>query len=117
MIDDIERLNMDYEIAAPGDHRLLWAERSIQTVKNHIISILHGADPNFPADQWDRLLQQAIMTLNMARRSRINPKLSAYMQLWGNFDFNKTLLVPPGCRVIINERPKEQGCWAYHGVA
>lgn len=79
MIEEIERLNMDYKIAAPGNHRLLWAERSIQTVKAHLFSILHGADPNFPEDQWDQLLPQAIMTLNMTRLSGINPDISAYM--------------------------------------
>jgi hypothetical protein len=56
------------------------------------------------------------MTLNMCRPSRINPKLSAYQQVWGNFDFNKTPLAPPGCKVVVHERAMERGAWACHGI-
>ena len=45
----------------------------------------------------------------------MNPKLSAYMQLWGNFDFNKTPLAPAGCKTITHERANERGTWAKHG--
>jgi hypothetical protein len=116
MITEIEKRQMNYQIAAPGDHRLNFAERAIQTFKNHFVSVLHGCDPQFPANQWDRLLPQAVMTLNMVRPSRLNPKLSAYNQLWGNFNFEKTPLAPPGCKIIIHERPQERGTWADHGV-
>ena len=40
----------------------------------------------------------------MLRLSRINPTLSVYNQVEGNFDFNITLLVPPGTRVLIHEQ-------------
>jgi hypothetical protein len=52
----------------------------------------------------------------MCRRSRINPKLSAYQQIWGNFDFNKTPMAPPGCKIIVHERSLERGAWASHGI-
>jgi hypothetical protein len=116
LIAEIGRKKLDYQIASPGDHRLNHAERAIQTFKNHFIAILFGTDSNFPAKQWDRLIKQAVMTLNMCRASRINPKLSAYQQVWGNFDFNKTPLAPPGCKVVVHERPMERGAWACHGV-
>jgi hypothetical protein len=116
MITEIERRSMDYQIAAPGDHRLNFAERAIQTFKNHFVSVLHGCDPQFPANQWDRLLPQTVMTLNMVRPSRLNPRLSAYNQLWGPFNFERTPLAPPRCKVIIHERPQERGTWADHGV-
>ena len=58
MIAEIEERTMDYQIAAPGDHRLNFAERAIQTFKNHFVSVLHGCDPEFPANQWDRLINQ-----------------------------------------------------------
>ena len=53
----------------------------------------------------------------MVRPSRINPKLSAYNQLWGIFNFEKTPMAPPGCKVVVHERPQERGTWANHGVA
>jgi hypothetical protein len=65
LIKEIEKKGMDYQIAAPGNHRLNHAERAIQTFKNHFIAVLYGADSNFPAKQWDRLIKQAVITLNM----------------------------------------------------
>jgi hypothetical protein len=52
------------------------------------------------------------MTLNMCRPPRINPRLSAYQQVWGNFDFNKSPLAPPGCKVVVHEGAMERGAWA-----
>ena len=59
--------------------------------------------------------KQCKMTLNMLQRSRINPKLSAYMQMFGVFDYNATLLAPIGTKVFINECPKQRGTFANHG--
>jgi hypothetical protein len=90
----------------PGDHRLNHAERAIETFKNHFIAILYGTDSG----------KQDVMTLNMCPPSQINPKLSAYQQVWGNFDFNKTPLAPPGCKVVVHEIAMVRGAWACHGI-
>jgi hypothetical protein len=105
-----------YQLAPPGDHKTNREERAVQTFKNHFISTLFGADSKFPANQWDRLITQAVMTLNMLLPSRINPKLSAYNQIWVNFNFNTTPLAPPGCRVVVHESPESRRTWASHGV-
>ena len=55
------------------------------------------------------------MTLNILRPSQINPKLSAYNQVWGNFDFNKTPLAPPGCKVVVHESADKRDSFGYHG--
>ena len=55
------------------------------------------------------------MTLNMLRFSRINPKLSAYSQPEGIFDFNRTPLALLGMKAIVHERTKQRGAWASHG--
>ena len=65
--------------------------------------------------EWDRLLQQALITLNLLRSSRANPKLSAYAYLHGVFDFNKTPLAPPGTKTIVHNRPANRPSWGYHG--
>ena len=52
----------------------------------------------------------------MLRPSRINPKLSAYIQVWGAFDFNKTPLAPIGCKAVIHDRPENRGSWDSHGT-
>jgi hypothetical protein len=58
------------------------------------------------------------MTLNMLRRSRINPKLSAYTQIFGVFDYNRTPLAPIGTRTVVHQRTTQQGrtTFADHGV-
>ena len=53
----------------------------------------------------------------MVQPSQINSKISAYNQMWGKFNFEKNLRVPPGSKVIVNERPQERCTWSDHGVA
>jgi hypothetical protein len=64
---------------------------------------------------WDRLLPQAVITLNMLRTSRINPKLSAATRIFGQYDFNRAPLPPPGTRIISHETPNRRQTWAPHG--
>jgi hypothetical protein len=58
-----------------------------------------------PLNQWDQLLEQSEMSLNMLRMSRLNPKLSAYAQVNGEFDYNTTPMAPPSIKVLIHEKP------------
>lgn len=112
----IKDRHMDYMLVPPGMHRTNPAERAILTSKNHLIAGLHGADPDFPDDCWDLSLPQGEITINLLRQSRINPQLSAYTQVFGEFDFNRTPLAPFGARVMIHEKPKERGAWADQGT-
>jgi hypothetical protein len=41
--------------------------------------------------------------------------LSAYAQLHGQFDFNRTPLAPPGCEAIIFNGPDQRALWDLHG--
>ena len=63
---------------------------------------------------WDQTIPQAEISLNLLRGSRINPKLSAYEQLHGRFDFNATPLAPPGVKVLAHARAGERATWATH---
>lgn len=65
-------------------------------------------------DLWDRLLPQALLTLNLLRGSRINPKLSAFTQVNGIFDFNRTPVAPPGIRVLVHDKPSQRRSWSPH---
>ena len=51
LINSINEKKLIYQVASPGDHQLLPVERVIQTLKNHFISVLFGADNSFPANQ------------------------------------------------------------------
>jgi hypothetical protein len=64
---------------------------------------------------WDRILPQAVMPLNMLRTSRINPKLSAATHIFGQYDFNRAPMAPPGTRIIAHETPGRRRTWAPHG--
>ena len=71
-------------------------------------------NPSFTITHWDQLLEQAEITLNLLRASRVNPKLSAYAYLFGNFDFNKTPLAPPGTKVAVHIKPGNRPSWGHH---
>ena len=116
LIEEIKSRRLKYQIAPRGNHRTITAERGIQTLKNHFISVLYGCDPTFPKNQWDRVLPVAVLTLNMLKPSRINPANSAYNKFWGNFDFNKTSLAPPGCLIVAHERAQDRRTWIDHGI-
>jgi hypothetical protein len=64
---------------------------------------------------WDRLLPQAVIALNMLSTSRINPKLSAATHIFGQYDFNRAPMAPPGTRIKAHETPSRRRTWAPHG--
>ena len=85
--DTLKNNNLKYQIVPPNIHRRNAAECVIQTFKNHFLSVLTTADNEYPISEWDHLLPQAKMTLNLLRASRCNPRLSAYVYV--------SLLLPP----------------------
>ena len=48
-----EAIKMTYQLMQHDDHQQNIAERTIQTAKSHIISVLCGFDPNFPISLWN----------------------------------------------------------------
>ena len=99
----------------PKTHRSNAAERAIQTYKNHFKAGLASLDPDFPIKEWDRLIPQANLTLNLLRAARSNPRLSAHAYIEGQFDYNKTPLVPPGTRIIAHEAADQRPTWGPNG--
>ena len=108
--------DIDFQLVPPHVHRRNAAERAIRTFKNHFIAGLCSVDKNFPLHLWDRLLPQALITLNLLRSSRLHPQLSAWAQFNGLFDFNKTPLAPPGIRVLVHEKPAQRTTWSPHAL-
>jgi hypothetical protein len=51
----------------------------------------------------------------MLRTSRINPKLLAATHIFGQYDFNRAPMAPPGTRIIAHETPERRRTWAPHG--
>jgi hypothetical protein len=92
------------------------AERAIQTFKAAFISALATTDSDFPLQLWDRLTPQVEATLNLLRRSRVDPTKSAYEILNGPYDWNRYPLAPLGCKAIVYEDGDTRGSWASRGV-
>ena len=116
-IQDYDRLNnIEYQFTPPNVHRSNSAERAIRTWKDHFLSGISNTHSQFPLYLWDRLVDQANITLNLMRKSRIHPTLSAYQELEGTFNYNKTPIFPPGCKVLIHEKASQRHTWGLRGI-
>jgi hypothetical protein len=107
--------DISYQLVPPHCHRRNFAERAIRTFKEHFVAGISSVDPSFPMHLWDRLLPQAEITLNLLRTSRLHPQLSAAAHSHGLVDYNKTDFAPPGCNIIVHEKPGKWRTWAPHG--
>ena len=94
------RSTITLQYSPPGNHRSNRAERAIQTWKHHFISVLATTDPDFPMSEWDELVPQAELTLNLMRGSRLNPAVSAWQHLNGPYTFMSTPIAPAGTKVL-----------------
>ena len=70
LIDAMAKENISYQLVPPHIHRTNLAERAIQTYKNNFKAGLATLDPDFPLSEWDRLIPQAKITINLLRASR-----------------------------------------------
>jgi hypothetical protein len=87
----LHQQDITFQLVLPYSHRRNSAERAIRSFKYHLIAGLCSTDKSFPMHLWDIFLPQAVITLNMLRTSRINPKLSAATHIFGQYDFNRVL--------------------------
>ena len=105
----------NYQLVSPHIHRANYVERDIQTFKNHFKSGLDSLDTNFPISEWNCILDQAFLTLNLLRSARSNPKLSAHDFINRKFDFNVTPLATPRTKVVIHSKPTNCASWYTNG--
>ena len=106
---NIQRIN-------PNDHQVNAAKGAIQTWKNHWLVEMGILDPNSPMQLWCQFLEQGQDTLNLLQTSRVNPKLSAYAVLEGQFIFNQTPLAPVGTKSKVFITPNKQNTCENHAV-
>ena len=112
----LKKYKYTFELTPPHMHRRNAAERAIRTYKNHLLAGIATCHPDFPLTEWDRLIDQCNITINLLRTARINPNLSAYAYLNGNYDFNAHPLAPPGTKVVIHKKTNDRSSWQYHGT-
>jgi hypothetical protein len=113
--DYLYKQEIAFQLVPPYSHRRNSAERAIRSFKDHLIAGLCSTDKSFPMHLWDRILTQSVITLNMLRTSRIHPKLSAATHIFGQHDYNRAPMAPPGTRIIAHETPGRRQTWAPHG--
>jgi hypothetical protein len=113
--DYLFQQDITFQLVPPYSHRRNSAERAIRSFEDHLIAGLCSTDRSFPMHLWDRILPQAVITLNILRTSRINPNLPAATHLFGQYDFNRAPMAPPGTRTIAHETPGRRRTWAPHG--
>jgi hypothetical protein len=102
------------ELTPADQHRRNIAERAIQTFKGHFISVLAGVSDDFPINQWDELLPQTILTLNLLRQSNVAPNVSAWAYHHGSFDYNRMPIAPMGCAVQFHIKPSRRKTFGEH---
>jgi hypothetical protein len=107
--------DITFQLVPPYSHIRNSAELAIRSFKDNLIAGLCSTDKSFPMHLWDRILPQAVMTLNMLRISRLNPKLSAATHIFGQHDYNRAPLAPLGTISIAHETPGKRKTWAPYG--
>jgi hypothetical protein len=108
----LHQQDITFQLVPPYSHIRNSAERAIRSFKDHLIAGLCSTDKSFPMHTWDRLLPQAVITLNMLGTSRINPRLSASTYLLGHYDFNRAPMAPSCTIIKAHETPSRRSTWA-----
>ena len=112
----MREVNEKFQLFLSHIHRRKSAERAIKTFREHFIARLASTHKDFPIHLWFQILPHASLTLNLLQQYRMNPKLSGYAQLHGEFNYNAMPLATPGTQVIIHEKPTVRGTWKSRGV-
>eukprot|EP00804_Cyclotella_cryptica_P025775 CCRYP_002953-RA/>CCRYP_002953-RA protein AED:0.55 eAED:0.48 QI:0/0/0/1/0/0/2/0/300 len=95
---------------APTKH----SRTSNPNIQDHFISVLAGVADGFPINQWDKLLPETILTLNLVWQSNTAPNISAWAYHHGSFDYNRMLIVPMRCEVQFHIKPTRQKTFGEH---
>ena len=104
-----------FQLVPPYMYLCNIAKCAIHMFKAHFLEILAGVDSAFPQYLWDTLLPQTELTLNLLRRSMLNPLMSAWEHFNSAFEFSATPMGLMCCRVIIHNKPSKRKCWDQRG--
>ena len=93
----------------PDTHRQNIAEQAIQTHKGHLSLLWQksATSNSFPI-QWNLLVLQIVLTLNLLQQMNAEPKVSAYDFLHGTFDHDQIPLAPMGCAQQFHAKSMQQ---------
>ena len=106
--------NTQQQYTPPYCHRTNPSERALQTYKSCIKSTMASLPPTSPIAYWCRLLPQIDFSVNIVRKCRQNPLISAWAAMEGEFHFNATPIAPPGSEMLIHERPNRRKTFGFN---
>ncbi len=112
----IQSNKMEIQLVPPHNHHVNAAECAISTFKEHFVTALATVDMLCLLQLWDKFPPQVKLTLNLICFSHCNPLISANLELYGPFDFNKMPLAPLGTKVLVYDNPATQTSWALHAT-
>ena len=75
LLNVFEKEKIAYQLVPPTIHRRAAAERAIETWNDHFIPGLSSLHPEFPLLEWDWIIYQGMLTLNLLKNARVNSKL------------------------------------------
>ena len=110
----ISEQQAEIQYTPPDMHRSNPAERAIQTWKSCMKSTLASLPPKFPIGYWCRLLDQVDFSVNIVRPCRMNPLLSAWAAMEGEYHFDATPIAPPGSEMLMHEKPNRRRTFGYN---
>eukprot|EP00957_Ditylum_brightwellii_P202202 15329061-Ditylum_brightwellii.AAC.1 len=95
-------------------HQTNATEKAVQTWKNNFLAGLASLPDEVPITHWCCLIQHANLTLNLLRPCQQNPALSAQAALHGCYNFEETLISPPGTKCFIHIKPHKRASWEFY---
>ena len=98
----MREVNKTFQLVPLHIHRRNSVKQEIRNFKEHFIAGLSRTHKDFPLHLWRQLIPHTILTLNLLRKLRMNPKPSGYAQLHGEFNYDATPIAPPGTQFIIH---------------
>ena len=100
--------DISFQYVPPHCKRRNAAERAI-------ISNLCTVDKDFLLQLWDTILLQTKLTLNLLRRSQLDPCISAWEQLHGKYNYDAHPLAPLGMRIVLHKKLPHRDSWLPNG--
>ena len=110
----IQKEEVDIQLVKPHNYRVNAAEPAVKAVKYLTVLSLKTVDPTCPLRLWCDFVPQVQNTLNMLRTSRRNINISAYEDMEGVFNWNKTPLAPLGSKSVVYAEPSKRPSWEPH---
>ena len=105
---------MKYQLVPSNDHRRNVAEKAIQTFKAHFVTVMCGTATSFPMKLWCKVLRPDGDQLNLLRRSRMVPAVSAFSHLYGQHNYDANPWAPLGTEVELYVTPNQCKTWEAH---